>query len=391
MGMNLSYNIGLLQFWLIVGVFYLAIAAILFLKKIIFIKKSKKTTGVIINYKTEYESRNYGNRSNSFPLYRPTVQFVVDNKTHEFTSSFMSSKFKNAEGSKIDILYNPENPNEAILDHSFAKKSGYILGFVSFLFILFRIYLAIQSTTEPALVTEQSEIMHFYIPKIIDLAIAITGYFAIRSFVKRNKFLKTAQKATGEIIRVESQVISKSNVPVVSYQDTNGMSHQLKGLIGSNPPPVIGTEMSVIYQQKPGKPIKAYFYKFSSFWLLTVILFGLGSSCSYYSLQRQNDYDRSISWKPDQSALLVNGKIVYREPSSRFSDPTLTSNNIIWYDLVVEVVHPNLNKTYRFESHIHRWKSGEPFPYTSLEVYVHPKKPYFKIKDAKKLFWEDEE
>ena len=73
---------------------------------------------------------------------RPTVQYVVDDTTYEFTSPIGQSP-RLRPGKKVGVYYNPNNPKQAMIDTftqrgTISKFAGYIfIGFgLVFLYIL---------------------------------------------------------------------------------------------------------------------------------------------------------------------------------------------------------------------------------------------------------------
>lgn len=83
----------------------------------------------------------YARRRNKPNTVRPTVRYIVDDKEYEFTSpSGQSPKLRT--GKKVGVYYNPDDPNQAVIDTFAQRGSIYkLLGNIFLVFGLFFVYI----------------------------------------------------------------------------------------------------------------------------------------------------------------------------------------------------------------------------------------------------------
>ncbi|GEN30080.1 hypothetical protein HNQ35_000217 [Cerasibacillus quisquiliarum] len=81
-----------------------------------------QTTGIIVKKERSYVI-NLGKivRGESFketdtPDEKPTVQYNVNGKAYQYTSNITSNSHPLYPGEEVNLLYNPENPNQAMID-----------------------------------------------------------------------------------------------------------------------------------------------------------------------------------------------------------------------------------------------------------------------------------
>jgi len=93
-------------------------------------------TGIITRKVVYSRRRRSGNR-----LIRPTVRYIVDDKTYEYTSHIGQSP-KLRKGKKVGVFYDPEDPTNAVIDTYIQRGSPYqFLGIVLIGFGLYFIYI----------------------------------------------------------------------------------------------------------------------------------------------------------------------------------------------------------------------------------------------------------
>ena len=99
--------------FLVIGILFLIGTAFTLNSGMDMAKNGIKTTGVITDLDisvSEDKSKTY------FPIIEFTTQ---ENQQIEFRSSMGSSSYRNSIGQSIDIIYNPANPQDAIIDSFF--------------------------------------------------------------------------------------------------------------------------------------------------------------------------------------------------------------------------------------------------------------------------------
>ncbi|NOR63853.1 MAG: DUF3592 domain-containing protein [Rhodobacteraceae bacterium] len=77
------------------------------------------TSGNVVDIEVNWSSSSSGN--SSAPTYKPTISFFDKNGTEQRAQTFLSSSSYNYPiGTKLNILYNPENPSSLRIDSWFA-------------------------------------------------------------------------------------------------------------------------------------------------------------------------------------------------------------------------------------------------------------------------------
>lgn len=117
--------------FLVVGILFLVGTTFSLYSGMDMAKNGIKTTGTITDLDisvSEDKSRTY------FPIIQFTTQ---ENQQVEFRSSMGSSSYRGSIGQSIDVLYNPANPNDAIIDSTFGVYGlSIILGIFGGVFTL---------------------------------------------------------------------------------------------------------------------------------------------------------------------------------------------------------------------------------------------------------------
>lgn len=104
------------------GLLFVAFTALVFFLLLNNVNKTKdyiETTGRVIDYVDHYSS------SNDQYMYSEIVEYTVDGKVYEVTSS-SSSTVPLPPGSRVKVYYNPVNPGVAVVN----QKSTHIIGYV---------------------------------------------------------------------------------------------------------------------------------------------------------------------------------------------------------------------------------------------------------------------
>jgi len=115
---------------LLIGIFFFAIGVLLLVKEI---KKKKNSTSAalaeVASYFTSVSSDEDGGETYS---YFPVMRYYIAGKCYEQKSDTGSGKKKYEIGQKVNILYNPDNPNEFMIEGDkntfIAAVIGIILG-----------------------------------------------------------------------------------------------------------------------------------------------------------------------------------------------------------------------------------------------------------------------
>lgn len=104
-----------------------------------FSQNSVTTTGKIIDFK---QSRSTSSDGRTIYTYAPIVAYEVNGEKLEHTSKVSSSSPSRKTGEMVEIMYNPENPNEAMIERGFMNYILEIILFtagISILIILWRV------------------------------------------------------------------------------------------------------------------------------------------------------------------------------------------------------------------------------------------------------------
>jgi hypothetical protein len=122
-------------FAFLLGLSFIVGAIVLCLKKWLRIKKSVKTTGVVVNNETSLGMAQHGATPRS-TLYKPTVRFqTTDGRTVDYTPKVSTSYNNYSVGENVPVYYNPQQPSEAIVGTTFHLWFIFLLfGFVGGVF-----------------------------------------------------------------------------------------------------------------------------------------------------------------------------------------------------------------------------------------------------------------
>lgn len=124
-------------FLLLFGFSFVAFALVLILRRLYKMKKSVKTTGVVMNVETSQGTQNeYGGRST---LFKPTVRFqTADGRVIDYTPTLSNNTSNYRVGENVPIYYDPQQPQNAIIDiTTFGWFRLAFFGFCGFFLMLF--------------------------------------------------------------------------------------------------------------------------------------------------------------------------------------------------------------------------------------------------------------
>ncbi len=102
-------------FLFLFGFSFFAVTLVLVLRKILKMKKSTKTIGVVINVETTMGmQQSHGSTRNT--LFRPTVHFqTADGHVIEYTPIMSNNTSNYNVGENVPIYYDPQQPQNAII------------------------------------------------------------------------------------------------------------------------------------------------------------------------------------------------------------------------------------------------------------------------------------
>jgi hypothetical protein len=119
------------------GVVFLGVGIWLYLDQANFEAKAEKTTGTVIEVKRETSTSTKRNRRTTTTVYRPVIQFEAKGQSYTFTSSSASSSYNYPRGKRLDVLYDPANPNDARMADSIVSLIAIIfIGVGGLLFLV---------------------------------------------------------------------------------------------------------------------------------------------------------------------------------------------------------------------------------------------------------------
>jgi Protein of unknown function (DUF3592) len=133
----------------LIGLVFLPIGIGFWVNNSSFERDAEKTTGTVIDHVTKTSYDRDGDRS---VTYAPKVRFTAaDGQDYEFTDSISSSNKKDI-GSRVDVLYKPDDPSDARID-SVARRWLFpgIFGGVGALMVLIGVGLLIAGLRQPDL------------------------------------------------------------------------------------------------------------------------------------------------------------------------------------------------------------------------------------------------
>ena len=116
-------------FFLVVGIIIAAIGLLLIMVKVLtYIKCTVPINATVVKLEKEYTFF----RGVEHTHYRPVVRYVVDGKSYTQTAPFRTlRKTKYAIDSKMEICYNPKNPEEIrFVGHPFPLHIGTVFLFI---------------------------------------------------------------------------------------------------------------------------------------------------------------------------------------------------------------------------------------------------------------------
>jgi len=121
--------------FVLLGLSLLISAIVLCLRKWLRIKKSVKTTGVVVSNETAPGMMQHGATPRS-TLYKPTVRFqTADGRTVDYTPKVSTSYSNYSVGENVPVYYNPQQPEESIVGTTFRLWFIFLLfGFVGGVF-----------------------------------------------------------------------------------------------------------------------------------------------------------------------------------------------------------------------------------------------------------------
>ena len=87
--------------------------------------RAEKSMGTVTEVRRETSSTTSGGRSTTSIVYRPIIRFEVDGKSYSFASKSASSGYKDMNGTRLEILYDPADPSDARIADN---RTGLIIG-----------------------------------------------------------------------------------------------------------------------------------------------------------------------------------------------------------------------------------------------------------------------
>ena len=101
------------------GLVLLFSGLLLFVKRLIFLRRACKTTGEIVSYSEHLPIADHEVLAKYLPKVRiPVIRFIgEDGKTHEFVDNLFRGWLYHPIGSRIFILYDPRNPRKVLIDY----------------------------------------------------------------------------------------------------------------------------------------------------------------------------------------------------------------------------------------------------------------------------------
>lgn len=115
-----------------VGSILLAVVAWISVSNYKFAQRAIPVTGTVINY-NNYESRNDDGRHTT--MYTPTYQYDFNGKTYTYISSTSSSSREYEINEKVNVLVDPDQPEEVLIDSFWDRWFVVVLlGFMGTLF-----------------------------------------------------------------------------------------------------------------------------------------------------------------------------------------------------------------------------------------------------------------
>src|SRR5690349_10572265 len=115
-GVNVGRLVG--GIFLGVGVIMLGVITFLIISNNKFSQRAVHTKGKVIDFKN-YESRN--DNGGSTTMYAPVFEYEFNGKTYQHTSSTSSSSPAYDIGETVDVLVDPQNPHDILIDTFWEK------------------------------------------------------------------------------------------------------------------------------------------------------------------------------------------------------------------------------------------------------------------------------
>lgn len=128
--------VGILMF--LFGFLFFGVTVVLVLVKVFKMKKSTKTTGVVMNVETSQGMRQ-DNSSARSTLFKPTVRFqTADGRVIDYTPMMSNNTSNYNIGENVPIYYDPQQPQHAIIGTTtFGWFRFAVFGFCGGVFMLF--------------------------------------------------------------------------------------------------------------------------------------------------------------------------------------------------------------------------------------------------------------
>jgi len=144
--------------FLLIGVGLLLGSAWLFHQEATFEATAQSTSGTVINLLKGVEThRNRDGFSRSSVYYKPVVAFTDgQGQVQEIHSTSGSNPPTYKRGEQVAVLYDPDNPEFAVIDDWRRHLAGMILGGIGLLFTIVGLYIVWTSRQQPTNVTLQT-------------------------------------------------------------------------------------------------------------------------------------------------------------------------------------------------------------------------------------------
>ena len=132
------------------GLSFVGVTIILLVRKVLRIRKSTKTTGVVVNVEAhEGMYQDIGRTRNT--LYKPTVRFqTADGRVIDYTPNTSNSWSNYRVGENVPVYYDPQQPEKAIVGTTFKLWFPFFLfGFAGGIFSLVGAFFVLISMNLP--------------------------------------------------------------------------------------------------------------------------------------------------------------------------------------------------------------------------------------------------
>lgn len=111
----------LLIYSIIPGLVVLLVGILLFITRIRFLRNAHRVIGEVVSLEIRYPHGKFelrGTKTSALPSYLPQIRFTASNgRKYTFLDNFASRLFSYQVGSHIPVLYDPNDPRKAFIQH----------------------------------------------------------------------------------------------------------------------------------------------------------------------------------------------------------------------------------------------------------------------------------